>query len=109
MEVSRTPEVLPMPEDARFHRRQFCASVAAAGALGAIGGLSSQSLAANSLATAGELKPIFENIVCRWTPENPRHDHPKIIRYRLDDGSLVAEVEGDEGRQVFRFRDSTAP
>jgi len=41
--------------------------------------------------------------------ENPRHDHPKIIRYRLDDGALVAEVEGDEGRQRFRFRKSTAP
>jgi hypothetical protein len=41
--------------------------------------------------------------------ENPRHDHPKIIRYRLDDGALVAEVEGDEGRQEFRFRKSTAP
>jgi hypothetical protein len=41
--------------------------------------------------------------------ENPRHDHPKIIRYRLDDGTLVAEVEGDEGRQEFRFRKSTAP
>jgi len=41
--------------------------------------------------------------------ENPRHDHPKIIRYRLDDGALVAEVEGDEGRQEFRFRKSSVP
>jgi hypothetical protein len=41
--------------------------------------------------------------------ENPAHDHPKIIRYRLNDGTLVAEVEGDEGRQEFRFRKSTAP
>jgi len=41
--------------------------------------------------------------------ENPRHDHPKIIRYRLDDGALVAEVEGDEGKQEFRFRKSSAP
>ncbi len=41
--------------------------------------------------------------------ENPHHDHPKIIRYRLDDGALVAEVEGDEGKQEFRFRKSSAP
>jgi hypothetical protein len=41
--------------------------------------------------------------------ENPQHDHPKIIRYRLGDGTLVAEVEGDEGKQEFRFRKSSAP
>jgi hypothetical protein len=41
--------------------------------------------------------------------ENPEHDHPKVIRYRLGpEGSLVAQVEGDEkGRRVseeFVFR-----
>jgi hypothetical protein len=37
--------------------------------------------------------------------ENPQHDHPKVIRYRLDtDRTLTAEVEGDEGKQVFQFR-----
>jgi len=37
--------------------------------------------------------------------ENPEHDHPKVIRYRRNpDGTLTAEVEGDEGRQVFHFR-----
>jgi hypothetical protein len=41
--------------------------------------------------------------------ENPQHDHPKIIRYRLGDGTLAAEVEGDEGKQEFRFRKSSAP
>jgi hypothetical protein len=41
--------------------------------------------------------------------ENPQHDHPKIIRYRLADDALVAEVEGDEGKQEFRFRKSSAP
>jgi hypothetical protein len=41
--------------------------------------------------------------------ENPEHDHPKIIRYRLGENSLVAEVEGDEGKQEFRFRKSGAP
>ena len=40
--------------------------------------------------------------------ENPQHDHPKIIEYRLDGPTgLVAAVEGDEGgkhkRQEFRF------
>lgn len=41
--------------------------------------------------------------------ENPEHDHPKIIRYRFGENSLVAEVEGDEGKQEFRFRKSSAP
>lgn len=41
--------------------------------------------------------------------ENPQHDHPKVIRYRLEDGGLVAEIEGDEGKQQFRFRKSSAP
>ena len=41
--------------------------------------------------------------------ENPAHDHPKIILYRLEaDGTLFARVEGDEkGKRVsqeFRFR-----
>lgn len=41
--------------------------------------------------------------------ENPQHDHPKIIRYRMGEGTLVAEVEGDEGKQEFRFRRSGEP
>ena len=41
--------------------------------------------------------------------ENPQHDHPKIIRYRPGDGALVVEIEGDEGKQEFRFRKSSAP
>jgi Domain of unknown function (DUF6265) len=41
--------------------------------------------------------------------ENPQHDHPKVIRYRSADGALIAEVEGDEGKQEFRFRKSPAP
>jgi len=42
--------------------------------------------------------------------ENPQHDHPKIIRYRRDaDGGLAAEIEGDEGKQAFRFRKSRVP
>jgi hypothetical protein len=41
--------------------------------------------------------------------ENPAHDHPKIIRYRLEpDGTLLAVIEGDEnGRHVtqdFHYR-----
>jgi hypothetical protein len=38
--------------------------------------------------------------------ENPKHDHPKIITYRLEDAkTLVASIEGDAGskRQEFRF------
>jgi hypothetical protein len=41
------------------------------------------------------------------TFENPQHDHPKIIRYRRDGATLVAEVEGDEKgqhvKQSFTF------
>jgi hypothetical protein len=41
--------------------------------------------------------------------ENPKHDHPKIISYRLEDTrTLVATIEGDEGgqhkKQEFRFQ-----
>lgn len=37
--------------------------------------------------------------------ENPRHDHPKIIRYRRAADGFVATVEGDEGgrRKVESF------
>ena len=39
------------------------------------------------------------------TFENPAHDPPKRIRYSRDpDGSLRAELDGDEGRQSFVFR-----
>jgi hypothetical protein len=41
--------------------------------------------------------------------ENPQHDHPKIIRYAKEvDGSLRAEIEGDEKgkhkKMIFKFR-----
>ncbi len=41
--------------------------------------------------------------------ENPQHDHPKIIRYSKEvDGSLHAEIEGDEKgkhkKMEFRFQ-----
>jgi hypothetical protein len=39
--------------------------------------------------------------------ENPQHDHPKVITYRLESKTLVATIEGDEGgqhkKQEFRF------
>jgi hypothetical protein len=41
------------------------------------------------------------------TFENPKHDHPKIIRYRREGDTLVAEIEGDEKgqhvKQSFTF------
>jgi hypothetical protein len=49
------------------------------------------------LTEAAEGKAVFEN---------PQHDHPKIIRYRLAGDTLVAEVEGDEGKEVYQFRRS---
>ena len=41
--------------------------------------------------------------------ENPQHDHPKIIRYSKEsDGSLHAEIEGDEKgkhkKMEFKFQ-----
>jgi hypothetical protein len=41
--------------------------------------------------------------------ENPKHDHPKIISYRLEgENTLVAKIEGDEGSQrkvqEFKFK-----
>jgi len=42
--------------------------------------------------------------------ENPEHDHPKIIRYRLNpDGTLWAQIEGDEGTQEFEFQRIASP
>jgi len=45
--------------------------------------------------------------------ENPQHDHPKIIRYRRDGRTLVAEVEGDEKgkhvKQAFTFTLNPSP
>ena len=46
--------------------------------------------------------------------ENPQHDHPKIIRYSKEaDGSLRAEIEGDEKgkhkRLEFRFQPISPP
>ena len=39
------------------------------------------------------------------TFENPGHDHPRMIRYSIGgDGSLKAELDGAEGKQVFVFR-----
>ncbi|MBZ5609838.1 MAG: DUF6265 family protein [Acidobacteriia bacterium] len=41
--------------------------------------------------------------------ENPKHDHPKVITYRLESsGTLVATIEGDEDgqhkKEEFRFQ-----
>ena len=42
------------------------------------------------------------------TFENPKHDHPKIITYRLEGDTLIAKIEGDEGgqhkEQEFKFK-----
>lgn len=45
--------------------------------------------------------------------ENPKHDHPKVVSYRLEDPrTLVATLEGNEGRhhkrQQFRFQRAPA-
>jgi len=42
--------------------------------------------------------------------ENPQHDHPKIIRYSKEaDGSLRAEIEGDEKGQHKKMTFSFQP
>ena len=59
-------------------------------------------------------RPPTEFKLTRSTPtsatfENPKHDHPKIITYRLDGAdTLIAKIEGDEGgqhkEQEFKFK-----
>ena len=39
------------------------------------------------IVTEGLLEPVYEEIVCPWTPENPRHDHQLI--FPLKDGRLM--------------------
>ena len=42
------------------------------------------------------------------TFENPQHDHPKRLRYALSpEGELTVDLDGDEGKQTFRFRRAT--
>jgi hypothetical protein len=41
--------------------------------------------------------------------ENSQHDHPKVIRYLREKEALVAEVQGAEGKQEFRFRAAAPP
>jgi len=54
--------------------------------------------------------PLTEKAVGMALFENPAHDHPKRIRYRLQaDGSLVAELEGAEKSQRFVFRPAAPP
>ena len=72
---------------AGIDRRQFCQSAATAGLLAAIGRSSRAAAAPLSLKTRGTLRPGFEDTVCKWTPETPRHDHQLI--FPLDDGRLL--------------------
>jgi hypothetical protein len=41
--------------------------------------------------------------------ENPQHDHPRVIRYFREKEALIAEVQGAEGKQEFRFRAAGSP
>lgn len=42
--------------------------------------------------------------------QNPEHDHPKHIHYRLqEDGSLRVQIDGDEGRQSWQFQRIASP
>lgn len=39
------------------------------------------------------------------TFENAEHEHPKKLRYALSpDGELAVDLDGDDGKQTFRFR-----
>jgi sialidase-1 len=70
-----------------FNRRRFCQGAAATVFLTATGARHSVSFATKSLATSGTLQPVFETIICRWTPENPRHDHQLV--FPLDDERVM--------------------
>ena len=41
----------------------------------------------NARRATKQLPPVFEKIVCKWTPETPRHDHQLI--FPLKDGRLM--------------------
>ena len=69
------------------NRRDFLKGAAAAGTLAALGHGAQAAEPALSLKTEGTLKPVFENMVCRWTPETPRHDHQLI--FPLSDDRLM--------------------
>src|SRR5262249_18724079 len=70
-----------------MNRRTFCKSMAAIGLSTSIANRPTVARAAASLPTAGTLRPVFEDIICRWTPENPRHDHQ--VLFPLDDHRLM--------------------
>ena len=76
----------------RDNRRQFCKTAAAASVLAAIGHKSVLADESKSLKTQGTLKPVFEEIACRWTPETPRHDH-QLIFPLSDDGLMLVWSE----------------
>ena len=69
-------------------RRKFLkGSAAAAATIGAF----PASLATAATTSYGEtrplLEPVFEDIICPWTPQHPRHDHQLI--FPLDDKRLM--------------------
>ena len=42
--------------------------------------------------------------------QNPEHDHPKLIHYRLqEDGALRVQIQGDEGEQAWEFQRINSP
>ena len=59
---------------------------------------------------AGTEFELNEWSIIDLTFQNPEHDHPKLIHYRLqDNGSLRVQIEGDEGKQVWEFQRIGSP
>lgn len=71
----------PVPDP--LSRREFLIAGAAAAC-----GLSSARAAAKSFGENRKLlKPVYDQVVCPWTPQHPRHDHQLI--FPLDDERLL--------------------
>src|SRR5687768_13002129 len=67
-------------------RRRFLSQATAAGIAGsfALSGISAEPAAPAKIPL---LKPTFEQVVCRWSAQHPRHDHQLI--FPLSEGRLV--------------------
>ncbi|MEQ8789300.1 MAG: sialidase family protein [Pirellulaceae bacterium] len=102
----------------RFNRRDKRSTsisrrewLAAAGVCGAVAVTSPSTISAETdTPSDGQtplLKPVFESVVCRWTPENPRHDH-QLIFPLSDDRLMLAWCEYYADRPSLTFRQPTS-
>jgi len=100
---------LTNPFVSNYSRRQFCSRVATSGLLAAFGAPSYAVEIRKSLKSQGSLLPLYEDVICKWTPENPRHDHQLIFPLDRQRTMLVwSEYYADKPAQVVRAPTTTA-